>query len=105
MFVASSNSLINSFRWGELESGQTTIAFTPVHQHETDDLTGQVHTGSRRQRDPVEICFAYQDVDAAYKVCVTYICAVCSFPGPISSSHAHKRVTPIFQNLQILWHN
>ena len=56
-------------RWGELESGQTTIAFTPLHQHETDDLTGTVHTlGSRGERQPIEVCFAYPDVDAAYKV-------------------------------------
>ncbi|KAF8030864.1 hypothetical protein BT93_D0144 [Corymbia citriodora subsp. variegata] len=55
-------------RWGELESGQTTIAFTPLHQRETDDLTGVVHTAkSGRDRPPVEVCFAYKDVDAAYK--------------------------------------
>ena len=58
----------DSNRWGELESGQTTIAFTPVHQHETDDLTGAVKTpSSGRERQPVEVCFAYPDVDAAYK--------------------------------------
>lgn len=56
-------------RWGELESGQTTIAFTPLHQHETDDLTGEVRTPhSGRERAPVEICFAYPDVDTAYQV-------------------------------------
>ncbi|MCL7024171.1 hypothetical protein MKW94_015746 [Papaver nudicaule] len=49
--------LDESHRWGELESGQTTIAFTPKHQHETDDITGEA----------VEVCFAYEDVDAAYK--------------------------------------
>lgn len=61
--------LDDSHRWGELESGQTTIAFTPHHQHETDDLSGNVsvpHTG--RERAPVEVCFAYTDVDAAFKV-------------------------------------
>lgn len=56
-------------RWGELDSGETTIAFTPMHQHETDDLTGEVHAPrSRRERQPVELCFVYDDVDAAYKV-------------------------------------
>lgn len=56
-------------RWGELESGQTTIAFTPLHQHETDDLTGPVQTpGSGSVRQAIEVCFAYADVDAAYKV-------------------------------------
>ncbi|XP_040992773.1 uncharacterized protein Mb0911c [Juglans microcarpa x Juglans regia] len=60
--------LDESHRWGELESGQTTIAFTPLHQHETDDLTGAVQTArSSGQRQPVEVCFAYPDVDAAYK--------------------------------------
>ena len=53
-----------------MESGETTIAFTPLHQHETDDLTGSVQTGSGGERQPVEICFAYSDVDAAYKVCI-----------------------------------
>ncbi|XP_059664433.1 uncharacterized protein LOC132310260 [Cornus florida] len=60
--------LDESHRWGELESGQTTIAFTPLHQHETDDLTGAVRIPrSGNERAPVEICFAYQDVDAAFK--------------------------------------
>lgn len=57
------------YRWGELESGQTTIAFTPRHQHETDDLTGKVQaTRSDRERTPIEVCFCYPDVDAAFKV-------------------------------------
>lgn len=56
-------------RWGELESGQTTLAFTSRRQHETDDLTGTVKTpGSEAERQPVEVCFDYSDVDAAYKV-------------------------------------
>ncbi|XP_044505812.1 uncharacterized protein Mb0911c-like isoform X1 [Mangifera indica] len=60
-----------SHRWGELESGQTTIAFTPAHQHETDDLTGSVQTfKSGGVRQPVELCFDYPDVDAAYKKAV-----------------------------------
>ncbi|CAN1282933.1 hypothetical protein LINPERPRIM_LOCUS18233 [Linum perenne] len=47
--------LDDSHRWGELESGQTTIAFTPVHQHETDDRTGEVHTPkSGHERPPME---------------------------------------------------
>ncbi|KAH7542481.1 uncharacterized protein LOC107409182 [Ziziphus jujuba] len=61
--------LDKSHRWGELESGQTTIAFTPRRQHETDDLTGSVQTpgGSDSVRPPMEVCFTYSDVDAAYK--------------------------------------
>ncbi|CAH8383944.1 unnamed protein product [Eruca vesicaria subsp. sativa] len=60
--------LDESHRWGELESGQTTIAFTPLHQHETDDLTGKVQaTHSARERAPIEVCFCYPDVDAAFK--------------------------------------
>ncbi|KAL3640461.1 hypothetical protein CASFOL_015429 [Castilleja foliolosa] len=59
--------LDESHRWGELESGQTTIAFTPAKQHETD-LTGKVQIPhSDRERNPVEVCFDYSDVDAAYK--------------------------------------
>ncbi|KAL2328736.1 hypothetical protein Fmac_022163 [Flemingia macrophylla] len=57
-----------SHRWGELETGNTTIAFTPMHQHETDALTGAVHNpGSSKERSPIEVCFVYSDVDAAYK--------------------------------------
>ncbi|XP_021887650.1 uncharacterized protein LOC110806953 isoform X1 [Carica papaya] len=60
--------LDESHRWGELESGQTTIAFTPLHQHETDDLTGVVQgPRSSRERPQMEVCFCYTDVDAAYK--------------------------------------
>ncbi|KAL1323811.1 hypothetical protein HN51_034045 [Arachis hypogaea] len=60
--------LDESHRWGELESGNTTIAFTPLHQHETDDLTGSVHaSGSGHERPPLEVCFVYSDVDAAFK--------------------------------------
>lgn len=60
-------------RWGELESGATTIAFTPVHQHETDDITGHVQTPqSRGDRQPIELCFDYVDIDAAYKVLINY---------------------------------
>ncbi|XP_061373192.1 uncharacterized protein LOC133315572 [Gastrolobium bilobum] len=60
--------LDESHRWGELDTGNTTVAFTPIHQHETDDLTGAVHTArSSRERPPVEVCFVYPDVDAAYK--------------------------------------
>ncbi|KAL8505017.1 hypothetical protein ACS0TY_016281 [Phlomoides rotata] len=56
--------LDDSHRWGELESGQTTIAFTPAKQHETNDLTGAVRV---RKRNPVEVCFDYADVDTAFK--------------------------------------
>ncbi|KAL7090389.1 hypothetical protein ACP275_12G038100 [Erythranthe tilingii] len=60
--------LDDSRRWGELESGQTTIAFTPAKQHETEDLTGKVQIPhSDHQRNSVEVCFDYSDVDAAYK--------------------------------------
>ncbi|KAH0659731.1 hypothetical protein KY289_028479 [Solanum tuberosum] len=54
-------------KWGELESGATTIAFTPMHQHETDDITGHVQTPqSRAYRQAIELCFDYVDIDAAY---------------------------------------
>ncbi|KAI3760469.1 hypothetical protein L1987_50864 [Smallanthus sonchifolius] len=67
-FGASVRRLDDSHRWGELESGQTTIAFTPVHQRETDHLTGEVQEQkSKNRRNQLEVCFAYADVDAAYK--------------------------------------
>ncbi|KAF8683707.1 hypothetical protein HU200_044637 [Digitaria exilis] len=57
-----------SHKWAELESGATTIAFTPLHQRETDGLSGEVKLpDSAAARGPVEICFVYEDVDAAYK--------------------------------------
>uniref|UniRef100_A0A0D9VSI9 VOC domain-containing protein n=1 Tax=Leersia perrieri TaxID=77586 RepID=A0A0D9VSI9_9ORYZ len=57
-----------SLKWAELESGATTIAFTPRHQRETDALTGEVQLPeSAGERGPVEICFDYEDVDAAYR--------------------------------------
>lgn len=73
--------LDESHRWGELESGQTTIAFTPVHQHETDDLTGHVkNPRSAHERGPVEVCFAYPDVDAAFKRAVEHGAVAVSEP-------------------------
>ncbi|WCJ41192.1 dessication-induced 1VOC superfamily protein [Euphorbia peplus] len=58
----------DSHRWGELDSGNTTIAFTPIHQYETDYRTGHVHIPkSSDDRPPLELCFDYTDVDAAYK--------------------------------------
>ncbi|KAJ8750523.1 hypothetical protein K2173_015675 [Erythroxylum novogranatense] len=61
--------LDESHRWAELDSGQTTIAFTPLHQHETDNRSGQVHRTPHTtgERPPIEVCFVYSDVDAAYK--------------------------------------
>ncbi|XP_042471757.1 uncharacterized protein Mb0911c-like [Zingiber officinale] len=59
-----------SHRWGELESGPTTIAFTPLHQRETEGRTGAVRTAEEEKggaRGPVEVCFDYADVDAAYE--------------------------------------
>ncbi|NP_001146848.1 uncharacterized LOC100280456 [Zea mays] len=61
--------LDQSRKWAELESGATTIAFTPLHQRETDELSGavQLPDSSAAGRGSVEVCFAYADVDAAYK--------------------------------------
>ncbi|XP_020577777.1 uncharacterized protein LOC110022941 [Phalaenopsis equestris] len=63
--------LDKSHRWGELDSGNTTIAFTPEHQRETDEKSGSVQKPvGLDARQPVEICFAFADVDAAYKTAV-----------------------------------
>ncbi|XWS53148.1 hypothetical protein CRYUN_Cryun11dG0132900 [Craigia yunnanensis] len=60
--------LDESHRWGELESGHTTIAFTRQHQHETDDITGVVQVPkSDLERPPMELCLVYSDVDVAFK--------------------------------------
>ncbi|KAF2283424.1 hypothetical protein GH714_004276 [Hevea brasiliensis] len=56
------------YHMGKLDSGQTTIAFTPIHQRETDKRSGAVQTPQTDgERPPLEVCFAYADVDAAYK--------------------------------------
>lgn len=59
---------VNFCRWAELESGATTIAFTPLHQRETDARSGEVQLpdSSAAERGSLEVCFAYADVDAAY---------------------------------------
>ncbi|KAJ4792984.1 Dessication-induced 1VOC superfamily protein [Rhynchospora pubera] len=73
--------LDHSHKWAELDSGPTTIAFTPLHQRETDDLTGKVQLpDSNGERNPVEICFDYADVDAAYKHAVDNGAAPVSSP-------------------------
>ncbi|KAL3692469.1 hypothetical protein R1sor_006120 [Riccia sorocarpa] len=54
-------------KWAELESGQTTIAFTPLEQRETS-ITGGVHVPDASEpRSNVEISFSFDDVDAAFK--------------------------------------
>ncbi|KZV06979.1 hypothetical protein F511_45540 [Dorcoceras hygrometricum] len=58
--------LDKSGRWGELQSGHTTIAFTPLKQHETEGLTGKVEI-PQHDRSAIEVCFDYSDVDAAFK--------------------------------------
>ncbi|XP_073060605.1 uncharacterized protein [Primulina eburnea] len=58
--------LDKSRRWGELHSGNTTLAFTPVKQRETEELTGKVQI-PQHERNPIEVCFDYSDVDFAFK--------------------------------------
>jgi hypothetical protein len=51
-----------------METGATTLAFTPWKQHETD-LTGGVAKPSKDGPSPnVEINLIFPDVEAAYKV-------------------------------------
>ncbi|KAM0953563.1 putative glyoxalase/Bleomycin resistance protein/Dihydroxybiphenyl dioxygenase [Dioscorea sansibarensis] len=61
--------LDESHRWGELESGETTIAFTPKHQRETDEISGEVKEPEKekKERSSMEVCLAYEDVDSAYQ--------------------------------------
>eukprot|EP00246_Nothoceros_aenigmaticus_P004257 TRINITY_DN15722_c0_g1_i2.p1 TRINITY_DN15722_c0_g1~~TRINITY_DN15722_c0_g1_i2.p1 ORF type:complete len:144 (+),score=17.30 TRINITY_DN15722_c0_g1_i2:209-640(+) len=57
----------DSRRWAELETGKTTLAFTPLEQREAA-ITGGVHSpGVGEQRSNVEICITFKDVDAAFK--------------------------------------
>ncbi|OAE27880.1 hypothetical protein AXG93_2334s1030 [Marchantia polymorpha subsp. ruderalis] len=66
-FGVNCRSVDDSKRWGEMESGATTIAFTPLKQRETK-LTGGVQTADlSEQRHNVELSFSYPDVDAAFK--------------------------------------
>lgn len=51
-----------------METGATTLAFTPVKQHETE-LTGDVSSSSNNN---IIINLDFQDVEAAYKV--TFVC-------------------------------
>ncbi|KAJ0979460.1 hypothetical protein J5N97_014934 [Dioscorea zingiberensis] len=76
--------LDESHRWGELESGETTIAFTPKHQRETDEITGAVKepASSEKQRSQMEVCLAYEDVDAAYQRAVEKGAVPVSPPEP-----------------------
>ncbi|KQJ98803.1 uncharacterized protein LOC100831759 [Brachypodium distachyon] len=60
--------LDHSRKWAEMETGSTILAFTPIHQKETDPHTGKVRLlKGPHERGPVEICFEYADVDAAYR--------------------------------------
>lgn len=49
-----------------METGATTLAFTPVKQHETK-LIGGVDS-SDEGNNTIDICLNFPDVEAAYKV-------------------------------------
>lgn len=51
--------------WVEMETGATTLAFTPVKQHETE-LIGGVDSSNERN-NTVDICLNFPDVEAAFK--------------------------------------
>jgi hypothetical protein len=54
-----------------LESGPTTIAFTPLQQREAS-ITGGVHAATRdEQRPNIELSFSYSDLDAAFQVAIS----------------------------------
>ncbi|XP_022893903.1 uncharacterized protein LOC111408369 [Olea europaea var. sylvestris] len=78
--LASSHNLSPRW-WGELESGETTIALTPAHQHKMDDLNGEVRMPqSSHERNPIEVCFDHSDVDFAYKNAVENSAVLVSEP-------------------------
>ncbi|XP_073158400.1 uncharacterized protein [Henckelia pumila] len=68
-----------SRRWGELQSGNTTLAFTPAKQRETEELTEKVQI-PQHDRNPIEVCFDYSDVDSAFKRAVENGAAAVSEP-------------------------
>eukprot|EP00245_Coleochaete_scutata_P003002 TRINITY_DN1426_c0_g1_i1.p1 TRINITY_DN1426_c0_g1~~TRINITY_DN1426_c0_g1_i1.p1 ORF type:complete len:172 (-),score=36.16 TRINITY_DN1426_c0_g1_i1:589-1053(-) len=54
-------------QWSEMETGSTTLAFTPISQRETD-ITGGVQKGDMDEpRQNVEISFSVNDIEASYK--------------------------------------
>ncbi|KAF4402811.1 hypothetical protein G4B88_010263 [Cannabis sativa] len=77
-------------------NGQSTIAFTPLHQDETDEVTGSVQTATRShgERQPVEVCFAFSDVDAAYKVYIHIFIHGTPAPFRQGNTSAQEAATP-----------
>ncbi|CAM6108231.1 unnamed protein product [Calypogeia fissa] len=66
-FGISVRRLDHSQRWGELDSGETTIAFTPLEQRETA-ITGGVQTADLGEpRHNVELALNFDNVDEAFK--------------------------------------
>lgn len=51
-------------RWVEMETGATTLAFTPVEQHETELIRELNSSGN----NAVMINLDFSDVEAAYQV-------------------------------------
>ncbi|CAI5476678.1 unnamed protein product [Closterium sp. Yama58-4] len=57
----------NSRKWAELETGSTTLAFTPLEQRETK-LTGGMHVpGEHEQRQNMDISISVSDVHDTYQ--------------------------------------
>eukprot|EP00850_Spirogloea_muscicola_P009305 SM000052S17697 [mRNA] locus=s52:153981:155208:- [translate_table: standard] len=56
----------NSRKWGEMETGATTLCFTPLQQREAK-ITGGIHAPAEgEQRSNVEVSFSYDDVKQAF---------------------------------------
>jgi catechol 2,3-dioxygenase-like lactoylglutathione lyase family enzyme len=57
----------NSHSWAEMETGSTTLAFTPLEQHETAITGGVEHPAEQNPRGNIEINFIVPDIEAAFK--------------------------------------
>jgi predicted enzyme related to lactoylglutathione lyase len=53
--------------WAEMETGSTTLAFTPLEQHETAITGGVEHPAEQNPRGNIEINFIVPDIEAAFK--------------------------------------
>jgi predicted enzyme related to lactoylglutathione lyase len=58
----------DSRRWAEMETGSTTLAFTPLEQREADITGGVKHPAEQHPRANIELNLLFPDLDATFKV-------------------------------------
>lgn len=57
----------DSRRWAEMETGSTTLAFTPLEQREADITGGVKHPAEQHPRANIELNLLFPDLDATFK--------------------------------------